>query len=577
MKLRSIHVGLPKEQNMHGNMINTAIIKDRVKAPVFVSKQGVTGNKPAVHPEAVYVCPIESYQYWAKHLNVDPKVCVDGRCGENFTTEGLTEDKVHIGDILQFGQTLKTRVVGCRIPCDKFAWRVQKPTTILRETQLTGRLGYYLEVLEEGNVFDEDEIQILESHPENINISSLCQFVANHDTTLDEVNKVLTTPHLGITITSFLSNRAHHLQNKLITETGKWKGLRPFQLDKIVDEAKDIKSFYLKPTDNQPIAGYSAGQFLTVELPQANQATLTRTWSISDYDPLGKTYRISIKKLPDGLASNYMHNTAKLGDTFLMRNPVGQFTMSNLHLRPVVMISAGIGITPLLSMLKSLVATQTNNRPSPYVFWVECHQNSEHHPFNDEVTRLLNQLTHAKRFLVYTQPKTSDSQQDSVKRFELDDIKKQLKSLKIYFAGQWFEWPAQNSLYYLCGPAAFQEKVKQDLLDFGVEDNLIHYEFFHAAEGESQGHTVLQSEVTFKRSGKTLLWDAYENQTLLELAEANGLSPDFSCRMGVCQTCQCKLLKGEVYYASSPSTPVAEGMILMCIAKPGSKELILDI
>lgn len=577
MKLRSIHVSLPKDHNVDGKIVNTAIVKDRVKAPVFVSKKGVTGNKPAVHPEAVYACPIESYQYWAAHLNVEPRLCVDGRCGENFTTEGITEENLHIGDILQFGQSLKTRVVGCRIPCAKFAWRVQKPTSILRDAQLTGRLGYYLEVLEEGEVFDEDEIKILESHPDAISISKLCQFCADSNTSLDEVKEVLATPHLGVSVTSLLGTRALYLQNKLITEKGKWKGLRPFQLDKIVNEAKDIKSFYFKPEDNKPIAGYSAGQFLTVELSLEDQEKITRTWSISDYDPMGAAYRISIKRLSDGLASNYMHQKAKIGDTFLIRNPVGQFILDNKHNRPVVMISAGIGITPLLCMLKSLVATQTKTHPAPHVYWIECHQNSKTHPFNKEVTDLLNQLPYAERFLVYTRPHDTDSQQDSVKRFEVDHIKDELSAVKIFFAGQWLDWIPQDSLYYLCGPEPFQQKTKQDLLDWGVENNLIHYEFFHAAEGESQGKTVLNSEVTFKRSGKTISWEAYDNQTLLELAEENGVTPDFSCRMGVCQTCQCKLLEGEVYYASSPSTPVAEGTILMCIARPGSSKLILDL
>jgi ferredoxin-NADP reductase/MOSC domain-containing protein YiiM len=576
MKLRSIHVGMPKDQMIHGKSVRTAIVKQKIQGPVFVSKEGATGDKPAVHPDAVYVCPIESYEHWSAFLNITPEYCIDGRCGENFTTSGLTEEVLHVGDILQFGTQLQTRVVGCRIPCDKFAWRMGESASILKKVQETGKLGFYLEVLNEGEVTDEDEIQIIKSCPEHISVAELCKFIANPDTTIQEVKKVLSTPHLGVAATFFLNNRLAYLEDVAITKKGRWKGERSFSLIKIVDEAKDIKSFYFKPNDNQLIAGYSAGQFLTIQLTLRNQEKITRTWSISDYDPLGSIYRVTIKRLAKGQASNHMHKNAKVGDTFLMRNPIGQFKLNKLSHRPIVFISGGIGLTPLLSMLKSVVNGNTTDSPAPFVFWIECHHNSQSHPFNEEVSSLLDKLPYAKRFLIYTKPMETDACHDSDKRFKLDHTKNQLSTLKLYFSGQWLDFPGQDALYYLCGPETLQDNIKQELLEWGVDKTHILYELFHAAGGAEEGHTVLSSEVTFIRSNKTVTWEAYDNQTLLELAEENGIDADYSCRMGVCQTCQSRLLEGDVHYEFSPSTPISDESVLMCIARPGSSKLIID-
>ncbi|MFM1811832.1 MAG: hypothetical protein RLZZ336_770 [Cyanobacteriota bacterium] len=346
-------------------------------------------------------------------------------------------------------------------------------------------------------------------------------------------------------------------------------------------ESEEITSFELKPVDGGPLPAYKPGQFLTIALTIPGQPKpVVRTYSLSDY-PTGNGnpdhYRLSIKRepapqgqdVPPGLASNFVHDHVQPGSVLQMRPPAGSFVLDTGASTPIVLISNGVGITPMIAMVQAALA-----QPQPRPIWfVHGCRNGRFHAFREAINDLAASHPNLKVHYAYSRP--LDADRDHYHSQGYVDLALLQKLVQ------------QPADYFLCGSAAFMDALIDGLRQAGVSETAIHFERF--SRGPAAGATEAQAQpaqaqalaaatVTFARSARTATWSGDDpEQSLLSLAEAEGLEPPYACRAGVCGTCKTRLLSGEVDYLSDPSAPLEPGSVLVCISRPKSQALTLDL
>lgn len=352
-----------------------------------------------------------------------------------------------------------------------------------------------------------------------------------------------------------------------------WSGFRPLTVTALRDESQDVFSLRLASADGSPLPAALPGQFLTLRLKMSDGgAPVIRSYSLSG--PPGDTqYRVSVKQEPHGVASGYLRAHAHAGVTLDVAAPRGAFTLGEED-SPVLLLSAGIGATPVLAMLHLLAARRSTRE----VWWVHGARNSAEHPFAAEIRALLSQLPNAHEHICYSRPTPGDRQgrdYTTVGRVSAEV----LTGLGL----------PPSTAAYLCGPSVFMQEMTSLLAGMGLEPGRIHTELFAAGPSMTPGVVsgAAQSPhapagppgngpaVSFARTGLTVAWgDAYAN--LLELAEACHVPVRWSCRTGVCHTCESGLLAGAVDYSPEPVEPPGEGNLLICCSQPQS-ELVLDL
>jgi len=242
------------------------------------------------------------------------------------------------------------------------------------------------------------------------------------------------------------------------TAPGGWRGARPVRIARKVRESSVITSFYLEPVDGRPLMTFKPGQYLGLKLTVHGQ-TLHRNYSLSA-SPSTETYRISVKREPGGAASNWLHDEAKEGDIIEIHPPAGDFTLKEVD-APVVLLTAGVGQTPAISMLEAAVA---RGRPVTYLHFA---QNGEAHAFRDHVDGLAAANDNVRKAYVYDQPLPGD----------VPDHKGMVSAdlLKTYL-------PSGAPDVYFLGPKPFMSRVLRHLKSLGVAEENIHYEFFGPLE-----------------------------------------------------------------------------------------------
>lgn len=337
-----------------------------------------------------------------------------------------------------------------------------------------------------------------------------------------------------------------------------WRVLR------IEQESRDIRSFYLQPEEGTAVP-FVPGQHIPVRLQVDGEAPLIRTYSLSSA-PSDGHMRISVKA--QGPASRYLHQQLKVGDPLQVRLPMGSFTLDHTSDRPLVLVGAGVGITPLIAMLREQLALGLGRR----IYLFHGGRTLADLPFQHELAELQQHaggLLSIHRALSLPEPQAVQGR-DYVfaSRLGIEQIKATL--------------PLDDYDFYLCGPASFTQDLYEGLRTVHVPDTRIHAEAFgpstlrrHTDENQS---TLQQpppaSEpvpVYFASSAKEARW-APGGGTLLELAESRGLSPDFSCRGGSCGTCKTKLVSGQVHYPNPPAELPEAGSVLICCAIPAQAE-----
>jgi ferredoxin-NADP reductase/MOSC domain-containing protein YiiM len=527
---------------------------------------------------AVFVYQIDSYRYWEGQLG--RKDFVYGQFGENFTVEGLADDEVCIGDRYRIGSAL-FEVTQPRVTCYRVGIRMDEPRmpALLVEHH---RPGFYFRVLEPGEVGAGDDIVKVSDGPERMSVAETDALLYLTGRSRAQLERVLRIPALPAgwrgSFQALLRHGTDEEQGRgnpglsAVSPPPAWSGFRPMRVSRIDAESASVFSLGLVSADAQPLAAALPGQFVVLRLPvQSGAPPLLRSYSLSDLPGAGH-YRVSIKEEENGLASNYLRTRITPGSVLEVSAPRGSFTLRSGS-EPVVLLSAGVGATPVLAMLHALAAGKSSNP----VWWLYGARNREEHPFREESRALVKTLKYGHSYVQYSRPGPSDQQGvdfDAAGRLTVSAFDK-------------IGIPVESQ-FYLCGPSAFLRELTAGLSAWGVAADHIHTEIFGALDSITPGmKTGTHSprlpagppgqgpQVSFARSGLTLPWDE-KYRSLLELAEACDVPVRWSCRTGVCHTCETALIAGNVEYDPAPLDPPAKGDALICCCRPRG-EIALDL
>jgi len=584
--LASVNVGMPREVRWQGRTVFTGIWKEAVQGSRLVRRLNVDGDGQgdrAGHggeQRAVYVYQLDSYRYWREQLHRDDFVF--GQFGENFTVDGLGDDEVCIGDRYRIGSAL-FEVTQPRVTCYRVGIRMNEPRMAALLTG-HGRPGFYLRVLEEGEVRPGDDIVKVATGTGRMSVASInaLLYVDRHpDPHL--LQQALRIPALSPGWQASL--RALLEQHRggapgggnaglvLLGPPPAWPGFRPMRVAAKRSETATVLSVELEVDDGAPLPHPLPGQFVTLKLqPGGGAPPLVRSYSLSG-SPDGPRYRIAVTVEPHGLAGGYLRATVEVGDRIKVAAPRGQFTLGE-SAHAVVLVSAGVGVTPVLAMLYALHDSQSTRD----IWWLHGTRNGAEHAFAQETRSLLAALPNAHSRVWYSRPDPDDhigTDCDELGHITPEGIAATGAPI--------------DSEFYLCGPTPFMTAITAGLEKLGVPTARVHTEAFgaeapvtpgiiagaarppHPPEG-SPGTGPL---VSFVRTGLNVRWDK-TYASILEFAEACDVPVRWSCRTGVCHTCETALLEGTVAYAPDPLEPPAAGNVLVCCSQPGS-DLAVDL
>lgn len=579
-RLLSVNVSLPKDILHKGKTISTGIFKEPVKGRIRVSKLNLEGDGQADligHGgifRAVYVYSHDNYLYWANELNRNDFKY--GQFGENFTVEGMLDDDIHVGDKFRIGTTL-FEVTQPRVPCFKLAIKMDVEG-FYSQILSSGRLGFYFRVLEEGEVGAGDVIEKVHEDPVAMTIQEVNSLLYFDKHDFKGMNNALKIKALSPGWRNSFEDRLAKAELSKQTD----ERYMTLVVSKKVPESKAISSFYLVSDDGKSLPSFLPGQFLPLKLEIPGQyKPLYRTYSISD-SPNRDCYRLTIKREPPppdrpeiypGVASNFFHDHVVPGTKLLAQAPRGKFYLDSKRDSPVVLLSGGVGLTPLISMLKAVVDSGSKRE----TWFIHGARNSSEQVMGDHIREIAEENENVHVHIAYSQPLADDVQgreYDSKGYVDLELLKNVL--------------PGNEADFYLCGPTPFMKSLFNGLLEWEVPEYNIHYEFFGPASllkdrarvstpkrAAEAAECCGEIQVYFSRSGVQTSWNP-SLESILDLAEANGLSPDYSCRSGICHTCMVTLEDGEVEYVEEPLDPPDDGCVLICVSKPKGN-IVVDV
>jgi len=578
-KLLSVNVGLPREIAWQGKIVRTGIWKSPVSHRVFARRLNLDGDGQADlaghggEQRAVMVYQIDAYRYWERELGRNDFEY--GQFGENFTVDGLTDDEVCIGDRYSIGTAI-FEVTQPRVTCYRLGIRMNNPK--MASLLVSHRKpGFYLRVITEGEIGAGDEIQKIAEGPEGMSVAEIDSLLysANHDLKRIAIATRIRalSPGWKGSFNSFLQadkNGIHDGNPGLtasIPSSPSWNGFRWAKAVQVHRETSDVASLVLADLEGSPLPNALPGQYLALRcLPDKNAAPLVHSYSISGASDSG-TYRISVKR-GMGPGSRFLVDSTQTGDKFEISAPRGDFILRS-GTQPVVLLSAGIGVTPVLSMLHALATKEKEFHRE--VWWIHGARNSMEHVFAEEARLLLASIPGSRSAIAYSQPSPADRLGDDYDiRAHWDLVT--LKELAIPIGGD----------FYLCGPSTFLSDMNRDLTSLGVPQEAIHQEVFGSTGRIEPGITRAESKpphspdplgighlVSFTRSGLAVPWDN-RFKSILELAEACDIPVRWSCRTGVCHTCECGILGGQLQYSPEPLDRPVQGNALICCATPES-------
>jgi len=574
-RLESINVGLPRDVTWRGEKVHTAIWKQPVQGRIAVRRLNVDGDGQgdlAGHGgehRAVMVYQMEGYRYWEAQLRRNDFSF--GQFGENFTVDGLSDDDVCIGDRYRIGGAL-FEVTQPRVTCYRVSIRMAEPAmpALLVSHH---RPGFYFRVLEEGEVGAGDEIVKLMDGPEHITVADIDALLYLPSPSREKLERALRVPALSqgwkTSLHAIAEQKTSEHGNPGLNASGgpppAWPGFRPLRVASVDREAANVISLRIEPTDGVPLPAALPGQFLVVRVRTTPDGpALLRNYSMSGM-PGAATYRVSVKRETNGVVSSYLCDHTHAGDRLEVSAPRGGFILQPGDAR-VVLLSAGIGATPVLAMLYSLSSAASQRE----VWWIYGARSGAEHPFANESRDLLQKLANSQSHIVYSKPGAADKL-----GFDYDSVGHVDTSLLTRLN------VTRDADFYLCGPPSFLRDLTAGLKTWGADSTRIHTEVF-GAEGSitpgiaeathppvhaPAGQPGVGPQISFTRSGLTVPWDS-RFSSLLELAEACDVPVRWSCRTGVCHTCECALIDGSVVYDPDPLEPPAAGNVLICCSKP---------
>lgn len=567
--LVSVNVGMPKRVPWKNSTILTGIWKMPVAGPVMVRRLNLDGDGQgdrAGHggeQRAVMVYQMESYRFWREYLARDD--LSPGDFGENFTVSGLADDEVCIGDRYRIGDA-EFEVTQPRVTCFRLGIRLSEPQ-MPKLLVSQRRPGFYFRVIREGRVRAGDDVVRTGRGLHELSVSAVDALLYLPDRNVGQLRKIVEVPALSAGWRqSFRDMLAAHDASGVLTgppvgtEPG-WNGFRALQVTAVHPETSAVVSVWLKARDRSPLPRPRAGQYLTIRVPQAGEPAPVRSYSISG-NPTRSGYRISVKREERGMVSSWLHAHAAPELVLEVAAPRGDFCLAD-ETSPLVLISAGIGVTPVLAMLHWLSATGSGRE----IWWLHTTRNRETHSFAAEIDALIATLPNARQQTIYTQT------QGRLNRAMLVEL-----------------GMPSGAAAYLCGPTDFMAEVRDGLLAAGLDPARVHTETFGALPSIHPGvvdETARKAPhpppgpmgsgpaVVFSRSGLTVRWSPdYDN--LLDLADACDVPTRFACRSGVCHLCETEVISGTTTYIREPLEPPRVGAVLICSAAPES-DVVLDI
>jgi MOSC domain-containing protein YiiM/ferredoxin-NADP reductase len=583
-RLLSVNVGLPRNVAWREKTVSTGVWKAPVAGRPMVRRLNIDGDGQgdlAGHggeQRAVLVYQIESYAFWKQYLGRTDFSF--GQFGENFTVEGLADADVCIGDRYRIGDAL-FEVTQPRVTCYRVGIRMDNPDMAALLVK-QGRPGFYMRVLEEGTVGAGDEITRIAPGPEGMTIFEINTLLYMPGHRREKLERALRIPALSAGWRTSIESLLN--QKDLAQDTGNaglagpsgpppaWTGFRQLRVSGKKQEGGNVLSLLLQSGDGHPLSAALPGQFVVLRLASASGKALVRSYSLSGAaDAL--QYRVSIKLEPGGAASNFLDHDLQAGDLVDVSAARGRFTLRPGD-GPVILLSAGIGVTPVLSMLHALAAQKSTRQ----IWWIHGSHNGRDTVFAGESATLLGDLVNAHRLVSFSAPDPDDKQGVDF------DVTGRLDMARL----RTLDLPA-GSDYYICGPPGFMNDLTNGLSDSGVPADHIHTEIFGAGRSLTPGisnsegrppHLPAEAAqtgalVSFARSGLNVHWDA-KFRNLLELAEACDVPVRWACRVGVCHTCETALVSGAFGYSPDPLDLPAEGNVLICCAQPAG-DMVIDL
>ncbi len=575
--LLSVNVGRPRDVAWRGRTVYTGIWKAPVDGPIMARRLNLDGdgqgdlNGHGGEQRAVMVYQAESYQHWGEFLGRSDLSY--GIFGENFTVGGLADDEVCIGDRYRIGAA-EFEVTQPRTTCYRVGVRLNEPRMA---SLLVGhhRPGFYFRVLREGLVQAGDEIVKVGTAPERVSVSSTDALLYLPGADLAAMRRLLTVPALSPgwqgsfrDLDDQADSADHRPDQRPETTAPAWAGFRRMRVARLVRETDAVTSVYLQAVGDVALPVPRPGQYVTVRLGGAGDPAPVRSYSLSAFGP--DSYRISVKRESRGVASGYIGTTLAAGAELDVAAPRGEFVLAD-GAGPVVLLSAGIGQTPVLAMLRSLAEVGSTRA----VWWLHTAARPSTQAFAYEADQLVRSLPNARSQVFYTADAGGRSG-SGVVQGRLD---------RAALAG--LDLPVEATVY-LCGPTGFMDAMAAALADLGLAPSRIHTEVFASLSAINPGVVATDRPaphapavggtgpmITFARAGVTAAFDE-DLSSLLEMAEACDVPTRWSCRTGVCHTCSTPILSGSVSYAIDPLTEPDSGQVLLCCTRPDSA-VVLDL
>ena len=571
--LLSVNVGMPKNVPWQGKTVYTGVWKQPVDGPAMVRQLNIDGDGQGDRSghggeqRAVLVYQIQSYEHWQRHFGRDDFSY--GQFGENLTVDGLPDDEVCIGDRYRIGEA-EFEVTQPRVTCYRVGLRMgepQLPALLVSHH----RPGFYMRVIREGRIQAGDVIVKTRAGPGELTVADTDALLYLPGRDVARLRIALQIPALSPGWQGSFRDLLDTAEHGMRTAEPAWAGFRPLRVTSIVPETSTVSSIYLDAADGTQLPAAQAGQYLTLRIAGAGTPAPVRSYSLSSAPAVG-SYRISVKRERDGSASGYLTTQLKPGAVLDAAAPRGDFVLDHGD-GPVLLVSAGIGLTPVLCMLHELAA----DRSQRAVWWIYGARGPREHPLAAETDTLLAALPHAREVLFYSAATPQERSRAHALQGRLS--KDKLAALAL---------PAGGNAY-ICGPASFMTDMQSALEGLGVDPSRMHAELFGALAPITPGLTGQASVpphqpqgppgtgpmVTFARSGiATRFPDG--KRSVLELADACDVPARWSCRTGVCHTCITPLLSGDITYSPDPLEPPADGQVLICCSRPGT-DTVLDM
>jgi ferredoxin-NADP reductase/MOSC domain-containing protein YiiM len=594
--LLSVNVGLPKDVGWRGRVVHTGVWKSPTPGPHRVRTLNIDGDGQGdlaghggVH-RAVLVYQVEAYVHWAEHFGWQEYGL--GLFGENLTVDGLLDDEVRVGDRYRIGSA-EFEVSQPRVTCFRVGLRVGEPT--LPSLMVAhGRPGFYMRVITEGEIEAGQDVALVERGRDPLSISQVDALLYLPHRDPGQLATIVDNPALSPGWQQSFRDLLEQAPADLPapsrgTGPGQaapepaWPGFRPFEVTDLVRETATVTSLYLRPDDRHPLPGFRPGQYLTVRLPPASgdRSGVVRNYSLSS-SPSPDRYRISVKHEAHGVVSTFLNRDLRVGDRLDFAAPRGEFVLDSSH-RPILLVSAGIGVTPVLAMLHALVDAQTPRE----VHWLHAARSPDEHAFREEASRLVERLPSGHAHVFYSAPAASHQpHHGGASRHEVRSGRMSRQALVD------LHLPSDAEVY-VCGPDPFIRDMNTLFADLGVPPERFHVELFRALDAVNPGVVAAPAvqphppgsvpvtpgeptfPVTFARSGLSVEW-APPHGSLLELAEACDVRTRWACRTGVCHTCITPVVSGEVEYVVPPLETPPPDEALVCCSRPATA-LVLDL